>query len=361
MSLQVTIVGCGAVAQRLYRKPLRELEGRGMLRVAGLVDPLADHAAALGAYFPKAGVYRNLDDALAASRTDLTLILSPAHLHCSQAIQALRHESHVLCEKPMAATADDCLRMNTVAAELGRILAVAMVRRFFPAHAQLRQIVQNGELGPLDSFEYREGHKFEWDVTTPTAFRPRNQGGTGVLFDIGPHVVDYLAWTFGCLNVVAYRDDALAGIESNLSMTLESPVCRGTIDLSWDTPQTNELRVIGSRGEAVLRIDRFDQLALSAASKFEPQRIDVSFPADELQPARRRISPRSYPEAILCQLVQVIRAIRLREPPAVDGNAGARCVALLESALAIARPLNVPWLNSKQQDAFRRLHWKSGA
>ena len=186
MTVLTTVVGCGAVAQRLYRKPLQQLEKRGLLRVTALVDPVPEHAAVLGAFFPRAKVYERVEDALDGSTSALTLILSPAHLHCSQAIQALQHDNHVLCEKPMAATEDECARMNAVAAARKRVLAIGMIRRFFPAHAQLRQLLTDGQLGAVRSFDYREGHKFEWDVTTPAAFRPRREGGTGVLFDIGP-------------------------------------------------------------------------------------------------------------------------------------------------------------------------------
>jgi predicted dehydrogenase len=261
----------------------------------------------------------------------------------------------------MAATAADCARMNAVAADRNRVLAVGMVRRFFPAYAQLTQILQQEQLGPLVSFEYREGHKFEWDVTTPAAFRSRREGGTGVLFDIGPHVVDYLARTFGALRVLKYADDALAGIESNASIEVESAACRGSIHLSWNYPQANELRVVGTKGEAVLRVGHFDQLAVKKASVFEPQPITVSFPAEVRQPTRERLSPRTYSDAIYCQLVQVVRAVQLLERPAVDGESGRACVALLESALSIARPLDAPWLDRAQRDAYRLSHWRRTA
>jgi len=356
MTLETAIVGCGAVAQRLYRTPLQQLEKRGILRVASLVDPVPSHAAALGAFFPGAKKHGSLTEAL-ASKTDLTLVLSPAHLHAEQVLAALAHGSHVLCEKPMASTAADCARMNAAAAAATRVLAIGMIRRFFPAFAQLKQIVDSGRLGQLTSFEYREGHKFEWEVTTPAAFRPRHQGGTGVLFDIGPHVMDHLAWTFGDLHVAAYADDALAGIESNSSFEVTSPSCRGSVHLSWDNPQSNELRVIGSKGEAVLRIDRFDQLAIRSGSAYEPQTITVAFPADAEATPKSTISPRSYPQAVYCQIVQVVRAITCNEPPAVDGVSGARCIAVLEEALSKAQPLEMPWLDSQERDALLRLHW----
>jgi len=361
MSLRTTIVGCGAVAQRLYRKPLQMLEKRGILQVAALVDPQEQHAAALSRYFRSARTHRSLDEAL-ASGSDLTLILTPAHLHCEQTVQALQHGSHVLCEKPMANSATDCARMNAAASECSRVLAIGMVRRFFPAFAQFRDIIQSGQLGALRCFEYHEGHRFDWDVTTPAAFRPRSSGGTGVLFDIGPHVVDHLQWTFGELEVSSYRDDALAGIESDAALQLRSPLGPGSMHISWDCPHANELRVFGSGGEAVLRVDRFDQLALRReAGRFEPQPLSVSFRADASRSTGKRLSPKSYPEAVYVQLIQVVRAIELGESPACDGRAGERCVRLLEAALARAEALPVPWLAPDDQAAFRRLHWRSVA
>jgi predicted dehydrogenase len=247
--------------------------------------------------------------------------------------------------------------MNAAAAQASRILAVGMIRRFFPAFAQFRQIIADGELGSLVSWEYREGHKFEWEVTTPAAFRPRAEGGTGVLFDIGPHVVDHLAWTFGDLRVIGYSDDALQGIESNLTMEVESALGPGSVHLSWDMPQCNELRVVGSRAEAILRIDRFDQLAVGTRGRFVSRATTVQFPADTHPTPQAHVAPRTYAQAIFCQLVQTVRAITLGEPPAVDGHSGERCITVLESALSQARPMDMPWLDAAEQIATKRLHW----
>lgn len=354
MTLTTTIVGCGAVAQGLYRKPLQTLEKRGLLRISALTDPVAEHSAAMRRHFPNAAVCTNIE---ASPQADLTLILTPAHLHCSQTIHALRNNSHVLCEKPMANSTEECARMNAAAGESGRILAVGMIRRFFPAFSALQQLIELDQLGVLQRFEYREGGKFEWDVRTPAAFRPRRDGGTGVLFDIGPHVVDHLSWTFGKLAVTAYRDNALTGIESDAAFDVVSPRCPGSIKISWDSPHGNELRVFGSRAEAVLRVDRFDQLAVRSGGEFQLQPSSASFAADAQDPPAARLAPRSYAQAIYAQLIQVIRAIRLGEKPSADGAAGQQSVAVLEAALKIADVLPAPWLSSEEQAASRRLHW----
>jgi predicted dehydrogenase len=356
MTVRTIVVGCGAVAQRLYRKPLAQLEKQGLLEVVGLVDPAPEHASQMSPAFRAARHFTALDDACQATRPELTLVLTPPHLHCAQTLQALAHGSHVLCEKPMANSTADCQQMIEASQAAERVLAIGMIRRFFPAFARLRSLVQAGALGTPQSFEYREGHKFEWAVTTPAAFKPRHQGGAGVLFDIGTHALDFLQSVFGPLAPLEYADDAAGGIDVNVAMRLRSAACDGELQLSWDVPLVNELRVNGSAADAVLRIDRFDQLAIGRAGAFVPEVIDASFPVDLQRDTPRRIVPRSYPEAVLCQLVQVLRAIRLDERPAVEGREGAACIGLLERGLSMAEPLPEPWLAPRDQAAAARLH-----
>ncbi|MEJ0084608.1 MAG: Gfo/Idh/MocA family oxidoreductase [Pseudomonadota bacterium] len=356
MSVRTIVVGCGAVAQRLYRKPLAQLAKQKLIEVVGLVDPAAGHAAAMLPAFAGARHFTTLEEACRAAQPQLTLVLTPPHLHCAQTEMAFAHGSHVLCEKPMASSTAECQRMLESARAANKILAIGMIRRYFPAFAKLRELVRTNALGNLQSFEYREGHKFEWAVTTPAAFKPRAKGGAGVLFDIGTHALDFLQSVFGELSAQEYADDVAGGVETNVAMRLESADCGGTLNLSWDVPLVNELRVIGSSAEAVLRIDRFDQLAVGRRGAFVPQTVDISFPADLDKTSPRRIVPLSYADAILCQVVQMLRAIELGEQPAVDGASGAACIRLIEQALSKAAPLPEPWLTPRERAAAAQLH-----
>jgi predicted dehydrogenase len=357
MALRTTLVGCGAVAQKLYRRPLQALERQGALRVIGLVDSHPAHAQTMRRSFPSAAAHVDLEHALRAGESDLTLILSPARFHADQALVALRHQNHVLCEKPMATSEEKCTEMVAAARERNRVLAVGMIRRFIPSFAQLKGLIARGGLGEVCSFSYREGKVFDWDVKTPAGFTNEPGGGGGLLFDIGPHVIDTLTWLFGALDVVSYADDALGGVEGNVLMELDSAACPGSVHLSWDFPLRNELRVVGSRAEAVLRLDQFDKLAIKAASQYSGVVIDYRYPTDACQTPRETMSPRLYTESIYCQLIQFVRAIRLGEPPAVGGEAGRECVRVIESARHRAQPIDMPWLDADQQAAYRSLHW----
>jgi predicted dehydrogenase len=357
MPIRTTIVGCGAAAQTLYRKPLKRLERQGILRVTALVDRRRSHAEAMRSSFPSAAVSDNLAGSLGAHQSDLALILSPASLHHEHSILALRHENHVLCEKPMAVSEAQCCEMIAAAREMDRVLAIGMVRRFFPAFAQLAQLIHRGGLGELVSFSYREGRIFDWDVKTPAGFTRQADGGTGILFDIGPHALDLVIWLFGSVDVVSCSDDGRAGVEGNVLMELRSPACSGSLQLSWDSPLKNELRIHGTRGEAVLRLDQPDKLAIRTASTYTEVVVDHRYAADTCQPSRATLTPHVYTESMYCQLIQVARAIRLGEAPPVGGEAGRACVKLFESARTLATPLEMSWLDPAEQQAYRTLRW----
>lgn len=357
MALKTTIVGCGAVAQRLYGKPLRELGQRGLISVVALVDRHRPNAEAMRSFCHGAMIHDDLEQSLKANPCDLTLVLSPSQHHAEHSILALRSGSHVLCEKPMATTEAECSEMASAARAMQRVLAIGMVRHFFPSLAKLRALIAQDEIGELRGFSYCEGKIFDWDVKTPAGFARHGRGGAGVFLDIGPHVIDALTWLMGTPQVRSYRDDALGGVEGNVQMDVDFPECSGTVQLSWDFPLKNELRILGSQGEAVLRVDQFDKLAVKKNSRFQEIEIDVRFPADLGQPARSTISPRLYPQSIYCQLIQVLRAIQLGESPAVDGEAGKECIAVIESARRCAQPIEMPWLDVEQQHAYRALHW----
>jgi len=358
--VKLTVVGCGAAARSLYRRPLASLEKKGLVRVAALVDVHASNAETLRETFPNAKISADLREAILSTGSELTLVLSPPGLHSDHALAAFRHGSHVLCEKPMALTEASCREMIDAAQQTKRVLAVGMIRRYFPAFAALKDLLDRGELGTIQSFTYREGHVFDWDITTPATFTKTVGRGGGVLLDIGTHVLDCLLWLFGVPRVVSYADDALRGVEANVRMELGWPGFTGTMQLSWNSPLRNEFRVSGTRAEAVLKVGEFDNVAIRRNGTTGYVRVEPTqtYPADLESPPHTSRSPRLYTQAIYCQVIQVLRSVRLGEPPAVTGEVGLNCLRVIDEARRVMQPLEMPWLDPIQQMANRELYQK---
>ncbi len=75
----------------------------------------------------------------------------PTDLHAPVSIAALEAGKHVLCEKPMALSADDCDRMMAAAQQHNRVLMIGHVLRFWPEYLYLQDFVHSGRYGPIQS------------------------------------------------------------------------------------------------------------------------------------------------------------------------------------------------------------------
>ena len=135
---------------------LRELEAAGSLEVSALLDPVAGHAVPLREAFPRAQMAQQLSE-LPRHALDLAIVASPHSLHAAQTIHLLEAGISVLCEKPMATSVDDAKAMIEAASANKGLLAIGLVRRFFPATRMIRHVLTLGTLGHITSFKFSEG------------------------------------------------------------------------------------------------------------------------------------------------------------------------------------------------------------
>lgn len=136
-----------------YVHSLLNRTGPNGCRLVGVVDPAAAPGAEPG--MPRDIRSRNipafdkLQAALAATKPDLTIISSPLHLHAEQTCDAIAHGSSVLCEKPLAATVADAMRVVAESERLrdGRFVAIGYQWSFSSAIQALKRDVMAGALG----------------------------------------------------------------------------------------------------------------------------------------------------------------------------------------------------------------------
>ena len=105
--------------------------------------------------FGGAARHERAEELIADPTVEAVDLCTPTHLHAPLALRALAAGKHVLVEKPMALTAEDCARMIEAARAAGRVLMVAQVLRFFPEYAAARRKVLAGELGPVRAAAFR--------------------------------------------------------------------------------------------------------------------------------------------------------------------------------------------------------------
>ena len=138
-------------------------------------------------------VYSSLEDML--PHVDVVDICSPTHLHYEMVLKAAAAGKHVVCEKPLARTTHQAMKMVDASKKAGVQLLVAHVVRFFPEYALAHDAVAQGQIGKPGVIRLHRG-----------SYRPKKPAGNwfldeiksgGILMDLMIHDYDYACWVAG--------------------------------------------------------------------------------------------------------------------------------------------------------------------
>ncbi len=189
-NLHFAIVGCGRIAQR----HAEHINNKAVL--SAVCDIEIDKASVLALKYG-ATAYQSIEEMLEMEKNiDLVSICSPNGLHAEHSIKALNAGKHVICEKPMALSADDCGRMIQAAEKHNKRLFAIKQNRYNPPVAAVKQLINEGKLGAIYSVQLNcfwnrnEGYyKNSWKGTKDM------DGGT--LYTQFSHFIDLLYWMIG--------------------------------------------------------------------------------------------------------------------------------------------------------------------
>ncbi|MGI6271044.1 MAG: Gfo/Idh/MocA family protein [Anaerohalosphaeraceae bacterium] len=157
-------------------------------KAVGNIAGAADHVD-----FEKIALYSDYNKFLAEAKCDVVSITLPTFLHPNFSIKALEAGLHVLCEKPMALTLDECQRMMDAAARTSKVLMIGHCVRFWPEYAATRQLVAEGHYGRVIAATFqRLGTAPAWGDW----FKDDSRSG-GVAMDLHIHDTDYVQYLFG--------------------------------------------------------------------------------------------------------------------------------------------------------------------
>ena len=144
--------------------------------------------------FPKATIVRSFEELL-QTNIELVIITTPNDTHFPYAMQALAAGKHVALEKPFTNTSADALALIEAAKKAGKILSVYQNRRYVSDFLTVKEIVEKKRLGEIHEYEARyDRYRPE---ARPNAWREEVKPGSGILFDLGAHLIDQALYLFG--------------------------------------------------------------------------------------------------------------------------------------------------------------------
>jgi predicted dehydrogenase len=141
-------------------------------------------------------VFATMDEMLEKVDVDCVSICLPTHLHKEYAVKALNAGKHVVCEKPMALSLEECDAMINAAEKNNKKLLVAQCIRFWPEYAALKNYVESGDLGKPVSMMFRRVSASPFWAGPKSWFADPKKSG-GCVFDLHVHDVDFLNYLFG--------------------------------------------------------------------------------------------------------------------------------------------------------------------
>jgi predicted dehydrogenase len=216
-------------------------------------------------------------------RVQVVINAGPNEVHAEASIAAAERGLHVLCEKPLARTAAEAVRMRDAAAAAGVVHMAGYNYRFAPAVLLARRLIQEGRIGRVFHFRTRYCDDSMVDPRVPYGWRHNKaRAGSGVIGDLAAHSVDLARFLVGEIEALSAcsrvfvnrrpRPDGTMGsvdVEDALEAVLEfTNGAIGTLEASTFCPGRKNLftfEVNGDRGSLVWNLERLNELEVFLA------------------------------------------------------------------------------------------------
>src|SRR5271165_4856959 len=187
--IDVGLVGFGFAGRTFHAPVIAAVEG---LRLAAI---LQRHGSEAQQAYPDARLVRSLDELLAIDSIRLVVIATPNTTHFDLARQCLLAGRDVVIDKPFATTYAEAAELVDLANDKKRLLSVYQNRRWDGDFVTLQRLLADGKLGRVVLLE-SHFDRFRPQLKD-NAWRERPEPGSGVLFDLGPHLIDQAMVLFG--------------------------------------------------------------------------------------------------------------------------------------------------------------------
>jgi myo-inositol 2-dehydrogenase / D-chiro-inositol 1-dehydrogenase len=246
--IAIGVIGAGGMGMRHAVNLHRHVKGA---RVAAIYDLDQARAGQVAAQCGSAKAFPDPGQLIQDAGVDAVLIASPDPTHAQFVHACLQHHKPVLCEKPLATTADEALKIIEAEQALGRrLIAVGFMRRFDPQHVAVRQVVAAGEIGRPILF--KGVHR--------NPMLPPLWTGEVVITNAAIHDIDSTRWLLGQEITEVY----VRGVRTHTSFSDEtqdmlliqmalSGECLATAEVSVAVEYGYEVsaEIVGERGAAV--------------------------------------------------------------------------------------------------------------
>ena len=265
-------IGCGEVTEKKSGPAFQQIEGSMIQAVMSRSEERAR------SYAERHGIKRWYTDAqelIDDPDVNAIYVATPPSSHAMFAIMAMRAGKPVYVEKPLAASYDDCTRVNRVSEETGVPCFVAYYRRCMPYFDKVRSIVNDGIIGDVMSVEVRlsvpprlsdyENDNLPWRVQPDIA-------GGGYFYDLASHQLDLLQQIFGVIleaNGICANRRGLYEAEDTVSACFRFenglPGSGSWCFVGHESAVEDSIAIVGDKGQVTFSVFNYNPIRLQTS------------------------------------------------------------------------------------------------
>ncbi|MGH9493911.1 MAG: Gfo/Idh/MocA family oxidoreductase [Candidatus Sulfotelmatobacter sp.] len=223
--VRVGLIGFGLAGQAFHAPVIRGVPG---MELSCILERRTDNAKKR---YPEVRVARTLDEMLADKTIGLIAVATPNDTHFSYTKACLEADRDVVVDKPLTPTMKEAEELVSLAEKRGRLMTVYQDRRWDGAFLTVKKLVNSGALGTVAEYEARFD-RFRLDAK-PGAWREvADFPAAGVLWDLGPHVIDGALVLFGepeTISAAALMQRASSQVDDAFDVIMQYPRLRVTL------------------------------------------------------------------------------------------------------------------------------------
>ena len=263
-------IGCGEVTEK------KSGPAFSMIRNSEVVAVMSRNAEKAESYARRNHIPRWYNDAqllIGDEDVNAVYIATPPSSHATFAIMAMKAGKPVYIEKPMAATYEDCARINRISKETGVPCFVAYYRRYLPYFQKVKSIIDNGVIGkilnvhirfavPPRDLDYEQAGKLPWRLQPDIA-------GGGYFYDLAPHQLDLLQHMFGVIieaNGIYANRGGIYKAEDSVSACFkfetEMPGSGSWCFVAHESAKEDRIEIIGDKGLVSFSVFNYEPIVL---------------------------------------------------------------------------------------------------
>ncbi len=342
--VRFAVVGAGHIGKR-HAEMIRREEEAELVAMVDVRTKEECGAEDLGVPF-----FKTVEELLASGlEFEVVNICTPNGLHAAQSLAALEGKKHVVCEKPMGLSKDNCEKVIFKSLQVAKQVFCVMQNRYSPPSEWIKSVVSEGMLGDIFMVQLNCYWNRDSRYYKPGGWKGTNDLDGGTLFTQFSHFIDIMYWLFGDIDNIqgkfadfAHQDST--DFEDSGFVSFDF-VDGGMGCLNYSTAVVDKnlessMTIIGSKGSVKIGGQYMNEVEVCNIPGYDMPVLKESNPANDYGPYKGSAANHNY------VIQNVIDTIKGRTTISTNALEGLKVVEIIERIYKVRNEqLNLPKIN----------------